>query len=382
MKFNSNYDYLVIGAGIFGCSIANILANKGKTVLIIDINHYLGGMCHDYKYHNINIHRYGAHIFHTSNEEVWSFINQFTKFNNYINSPIAKYKNEVYNLPFNMNTFYQMWGVTTPKAAKEKIESQLKLANANIDIPKNLEEQAIKLVGKDIYEKLIKGYTEKQWNMSCNELSPEIMKRIPVRFTYDNNYFNDKYQGVPVNGYNDMFTEMLKHHNITIIKDCPYSYLNTLYPNIKYNYIIYTGSIDEYSGYSLGKCLPYRSVKFKETIYNGVSNFQGNAVVNYTSSDVPYTRKIEHKFFETGEALKEKLNLPYTIVSTEFPTSIGPKCYPINTKKNMEIYNAYLEEIKKNQKVETFVGGRLGEYKYMDMDKTIASAISLAKQLI
>ena len=373
------YDFLIVGAGIFGCTMANILANKGKSVLIIDKNIHIGGACYDYESNGINIHKYGAHIFHTSKEDVWEYINQFTSFNNFINSPIAIYKNETYNLPFNMNTFSKMWNIKQPEEAKKIINKQI--LNAKIGTPKNLEEQAIKLVGKDIYEKLIKEYTEKQWGCSCDKLSSEIIKRIPVRFTYDNNYFNDKHQGIPENGYTPMLSKMINHKNIKIILDCSLDNFTKKYKNINYDKMIYTGSIDELCNFCLNKKLKYRSVIFKNIILQ-TSNFQGNAVINYTSSEVPYTRTIEHKFFETGKKLESNLLKPYTVVSYEYPVEDGPKYYPINDESNTKIYNEYLEILKSNYENKIYIGGRMGSYKYINMDEAINQAFKLSEIIL
>ena len=360
------YDYLIVGAGLFGAVFAYEAKKAGKTCLVIDKRDHIAGNIYCEDIAGIHVHKYGAHIFHTSDKEVWNFINQFGEFNNYINSPIAKYKNELYNLPFNMNTFSKLWGISTPQEAKDKIASQI--ADLNITDPQNLEEQALSLVGTDVYEKLIKGYTEKQWGRDCKELPAFIIKRLPLRFIYDNNYFNDRYQGIPVDGYTALVEKMLDGIEVR---------LNTDYFDAKENFgniaekIVYTGMIDKYFDYSLG-VLEYRSVRF-ETEELPVENYQGNAVVNYTEREVPYTRIIEHKHFEFGTQ-------PTTVISREYSSEwkVGDEpYYPVNNEKNNSLYEKYKELADKETNV--IFGGRLGQYKYYDMDKVIAEALKVAK---
>ncbi len=360
------YDYLVVGSGLFGSIFAYEANRKGKSCLVIDKRPHIGGNIYTEKIQGINVHKYGAHIFHTSNKEVWNYINQFTEFNRYTNSPIARYKDEIYNMPFNMNTFNKIWGVITPEEAKEKILEELK--EANINEPKNLEEQAISLVGKTIYEKLVKGYTEKQWGRKATELPSFIIKRLPVRFTYDNNYFNDFYQGIPIEGYTKIIQKML--NGIDVKLNCDYfENKNELY-NIA-NKIVFTGPIDRFFDYCYGE-LEYRSLNFQTEILD-MENYQGNAVVNYTDVNVPYTRIIEHKHFEFGSQLK-------TIISKEYPDKwdrTKEPYYPINDTRNNELYERYKELSAKDNKI--IFGGRLGEYKYYDMDKVIEKAIECAR---
>ena len=345
------YDYLIVGAGLFGAVFAHEAHKKGKKCLVIDKREHLAGNIYTEKIDDIDVHKYGAHIFHTSDKRIWQYVNQFAEFNNYINSPVAIYGDELYNLPFNMNTFSKMWGIKTPAEAKAVIERQI--AELNIGEPKNLEEQALKLAGKDVYEKLVKGYTQKQWGRECKELPAFIIKRLPLRFTYDNNYFNDRYQGIPVEGYTKMIENMLKGIEVKLSVDK----------------IIYTGMIDRFFDYKLG-VLEYRSVRF-ETEKLDMENYQGNAVVNYTSADVPYTRIIEHKHFNFGKQ-------PVTIISREYSSEWkkgDEPYYPVNNEKNDSLYRQY-EELAKNEKNVLF-GGRLGQYKYYDMDKVIAAALEM-----
>lgn len=362
-----HYDYLIVGAGLFGSVFAHEARKQGKNCLVIDKREHIAGNIYTEEMEGINVHRYGAHIFHTNNIKVWEYVNQFATFNRYTNSPIANYHGEIYNLPFNMNTFNKMWGVITPAEAMNKIEEQRKAAG--IDEPKNLEEQAISLVGTDIYEKLIKGYTGKQWGRPCTELPAFIIKRLPVRFTYDNNYFNAFYQGVPIGGYTKMVEAMLKGVEVRLGVD----YLNDReYLNRFADTIIYTGPIDAYFNYQLG-ALQYRSVRF-ETETLDLYNYQGNAVVNYTDGETPYTRIIEHKHFEFGTQ-------PKTVISREYSTEWKPgdePYYPVNDSKNSILYEKY----KKMADNETNVifGGRLGEYKYYDMDKVIEAALEVCEQ--
>lgn len=367
---NKKYDFLIVGSGLFGSTFAYEANKRGKKCLVIDKRNHIGGNIYTEKISGINVHKYGAHIFHTSNKKIWDYINKFSHFNNFINSPIANYKGDLYNLPFNMNTFYQMWGVHTPKEAKDRIENEIK--ELEIKSPKNLEEKAISLVGKDIYNKLIKGYTEKQWGCRCSELPSFIIERIPLRFTFNNNYFNDKYQGIPVNGYTSIIEKMLD--GIEILLNTDYKSFITQNEGIA-EYVIYTGAIDEFFDYCLGE-LEYRSLNFR-TEEIDMEDFQGNAVVNYTDRDVAYTRIIEHKHFEFGEQSN-------TIISYEYPVKwnkgIEPY-YPINDEKNSLLYDDYLK-LSKEKAPNIFFGGRLGMYRYFDMDKTIEAALILAEKLL
>ncbi len=361
------YDYLIVGTGLFGSIFAYEAKKRGKKCLIIDKRNHVGGNIYTEKIEDINVHKYGAHIFHTSNKEIWEYINQFSEFNRYTNSPVAKYKDEVYNLPFNMNTFNKLWGVFTPEEAKQKIQEELQ--EVNIDEPKNLEQQAIKLVGKTIYEKLVKGYTEKQWGMRATELPSFIIKRLPVRFTYDNNYFNDKYQGIPEGGYTKIIEKMLDG----IETKLNYNYFDHKeeLENISEK-IIFTGAIDEYYDYCFGE-LEYRSVRFETEVLD-IDNYQGNAVVNYTEYEVPYTRIIEHKHFEYGMQ-------PKTVISREYSDTWNREkepYYPINNDKNNALYAKYKELADNDDKV--IFGGRLGQYKYYDMHKVIEEALITVKR--
>ncbi len=363
----NKYDYLIVGAGLFGSVFAYEANKKGKKCLVIDKRNHIAGNIYTENIENINVHKYGAHIFHTSNKEIWKYINQFAEFNRYTNSPIARYKDEVYNMPFNMNTFNRMWGVFTPDEAKEKIEEELK--ETNIDEPKNLEEQAIKLVGKTIYEKLVKGYTEKQWGKRATELPSFIIKRLPVRFTYDNNYFNDLYQGIPIGGYTQIIEKMLE--GIDIRLNCDFFENKKELENIAKK-IIFTGPIDAFYNYCFGE-LEYRSIRFETEVLDKC-NYQGNAVVNYTDYEIPYTRIIEHKHFEFGIQSK-------TVISREYSDKWIRKkepYYPINNEKNNNLYERYKKLADKDNKV--IFGGRLGEYKYYDMDKVIKQALNLAER--
>ena len=360
------YDYLIVGAGLFGSVFAYEATKKGKTCLVVDKRKHIGGNVYTENIKGINVHKYGAHIFHTSNKMIWDYIQQFATFNRYTNSPIAIYKDEVYNLPFNMNTFSKLWGIKTPQEAKEIIENQRK--KSGIINPSNLEEQAISLVGKDIYEKLIKGYTQKQWGKSCDKLPSFIINRLPVRFTYDNNYFNDLYQGIPVGGYTQIFEKMLASSDVRL--NCDYlkhrDELNAIAKKI-----IYTGMIDEYFDYCYGE-LEYRSLRFVTEILN-MDNFQGNAVVNYTDADVPYTRIIEHKHFEYGTQ-------DSTIITKEYPKTWkrgDEPFYPINNEKNNILYSKYLTLAK--QKKNVVFGGRLGMYRYFDMHNIIERSLECAR---
>lgn len=360
------YDYLIVGAGLFGAVVAHEASQKGKKCLVIDRRDHIAGNVYTEEIEGIQVHKYGAHIFHTSDKKIWDYVNQFAEFNNYINSPIAVYGDEIYNLPFNMNTFSKMWGVKTPKEAKKIIADQI--ADLDIDEPHNLEEQALKLVGRDVYEKLIKGYTQKQWGRECKDLPSFIIKRLPLRFTYDNNYFNDRYQGIPVDGYTAMVEKMLSGVEVR---------LSTEYDDIKdeveADKIIYTGMIDKYYDYSEG-VLEYRSVRFETEVLDE-ENYQGNAVVNYTSADVPYTRIIEHKHFNFGKQPKTVISREY---SSEWKKGDEPY-YPVNDERNEALYKKYQALAAKEDKI--LFGGRLGQYKYYDMDKVIAAALDMCDKL-
>lgn len=361
------YDYLIVGAGPFGAVFAHEAKKRGKRVLVIDKRSHTGGNMYCEKVEGINVHKYGAHIFHTSNKEVWDYVNQFCTFNNYINSPIANYKDEIYNLPFNMNTFNKLWGVVTPQEAKEKIENQVK--ESNITEPKNLEEQAISLVGKDIYEKLIKGYTEKQWGRRCTELPAFIIKRLPVRYTYNNNYFNDKYQGIPEGGYNVIFDKLLEGIDVELNVDFFDKKRELLQ---KADKIVFTGMIDQYFDYQYG-VLEYRSLRFEHETLDE-ENHQGNAVVNYNEREVPYTRIIEHKHFEFGKQ-------PKTVITREYPAEWkqgDEPYYPVNNDKNAEIFKKYQELAQKEENV--IFGGRLADYKYYDMHNVMERALEVVKE--
>ena len=356
------YDYLIVGAGLYGAVMAYELGRKGKQCLVIDRRDHIGGNIYCEDVEGIHVHKYGAHIFHTSDRKIWDYVNQFAEFNNYINSPVAVYGDELYNLPFNMNTFSKMWGIKTPDEAKAIIERQRK--ETGITEPKNLEEQALFLVGRDIYEKLVKGYTEKQWGRKCTELPAFIIKRLPCRFIYDNNYFNDRYQGIPVGGYTPIIEKMLEKADVRTGVD--FFEFRKENPDIAEK-IIFTGMIDEYFGYRLG-ALEYRSVRFETEILD-CENYQGNAVVNYTDREVPYTRIIEHKHFEFGKQEKTVISREY---SSEWKVGMEPY-YPVNDGKNNELYARYRELADKEKNV--IFGGRLGNYKYYDMDKVIAAAL-------
>ena len=361
------YDYLVVGAGLYGAVFAEQAKRCGKTVLVIDKRDHIAGNVYTKSIEDINVHIYGAHIFHTNNKEVWDYVNRFAEFNRFTNSPVANYKGELYSLPFNMYTFNKMWGVVTPKEAAAKIEEQR--AAAGITEPKNLEEQAISLVGTDIYEKLIKGYTEKQWGRPCTELPSFIIKRLPVRLTFDNNYFNALYQGIPMGGYTKMVENMLDGIEVRLGVD----YLeNKAEYDALADKIVYTGAIDAYFNYSLG-ALEYRSVKFETEVLD-IPNYQGNAAVNFTDSETPYTRIIEHKWFEFG-------NQPKTVISKEYSSEwkVGDEpYYPVNDEKNGNLYAEYKKLAESEPKV--IFGGRLGEYKYYDMDTVIAASLDLCKK--
>lgn len=368
------YDYLIVGSGLFGATFAYLAKKAGKKCLVIDKRPHLGGNVYCKKVEGINVHQYGAHIFHTSNKKVWNFVNSIVEFNRYTNCPVANYKGKLYNLPFNMNTFYQMWGVLTPEEAKAKIEEQKKeaLDALNGREPQNLEEQALCLVGKDIFEKLIKEYTEKQWGRKCTELPAFIIKRLPVRLVFDNNYFNDKYQGIPVGGYNQLIDGLLGGIECKTGVD----FFHSEYKDWKKyaDKLVYTGAIDEYFGYSLGK-LDWRTVSFKTRIEN-TPNYQGNAVVNYTSHEVPYTRVIEHKHFEMFG--QDVYNCPKTVVSEEYSTEYKDGMepyYPVNDERNNLLAEQYRQLAEKEADV--IFGGRLAQYKYYDMAPVIEQALSL-----
>ena len=371
------YDYLVVGSGLFGAIFANEANKKGKKCLVIDKRPNVGGNIYTENIDGINVHKYGAHIFHTSNKKIWEYINQFAEFNRYTNSPVARYKNELYNMPFNMNTFNKLWGVVTPEQAKAKIEEEKK--EAEIKEPKNLEEQAISLVGKTIYEKLVKGYTEKQWGKRATELPSFIIKRLPVRFIYDNNYFNDIYQGIPMGGYTPIIEKMLE--GIEVRLNCDFFENREELEKIA-DKIIFTGPIDKYYNYQFGE-LEYRSLRF-ETEELEEENYQGNAVVNYTEYEIPYTRIIEHKHFEYGSSLgkiAEGETARKTIITREYPDKwVQGKepYYTMNDEKNTKLYEKYKELADKDKKV--IFGGRLGQYKYFDMDKVIAEALKTSNE--
>lgn len=361
------YDFLIVGSGLFGSIFAYEAKKRGKSCLVIDKRDHVAGNIYTKEVEGIQVHWYGAHIFHTSNPEIWQYINQFAEFNRYTNSPIARYQDEVYNMPFNMNTFHALWGVFTPKEAKQKIEEELQ--DVQIENPKNLEEQAIKLVGKTIYKKLVKGYTEKQWGKKATELPPFIIKRLPVRFTYDNNYFNDRYQGIPIGGYTQIIEKMLE--GIPVRLNCDYfaekEELDALAEKI-----VFTGPIDQFYAYQFGE-LEYRSLRFETEILEE-ENYQGNAVVNYTDYGVPYTRVIEHKHFEFLQGGK-------TVITREYPdtwTKEKEPYYPVNDEKNNQLYQTYRNRAKQDQNI--IFGGRLGQYQYYDMDKVILEALNCVKE--
>ena len=362
------YDYLIVGAGLYGAVFARELTRRGKSCLVIDRRNHIAGNIYTEKMAGINVHKYGAHIFHTSDREVWEYVNQFAEFNNYVNSPLAVYRDELYNLPFNMNTFSKMWGIRTPKEARQMIERQV--AELGITEPQNLEEQALSLVGTDVYTKLIKGYTEKQWGRECRELPAFIIRRLPCRFTYDNNYFNDRWQGIPIGGYTQMVEKMLEGADVLLQTD--YFDLIREQPEIAHT-VVYTGCIDEFFGYRLG-ALKYRSVRF-ETEELPEENYQGNAVVNYTDREVPYTRVIEHKHFEFGKQ-------PVTVISREYSAEWKPGLepyYPVNDAENSALYAQYQQLAAQQENV--IFGGRLGQYRYYDMDKVIRAAMDELEKL-
>ena len=361
------YDYLVVGAGLYGAVFAHEAKEKGKKVLVIDKRDHIAGNVYTEEIEGINVHKYGAHIFHTNNKKVWEYITKFAEFNRFTNAPVANYKGELYSLPFNMYTFNKMWGVVTPQEAADKIEEQKK--SAGITEPKNLEEQAISLVGTDIYEKLVKGYTEKQWGRPCCELPAFIIKRLPVRLTFDNNYFNALYQGIPMGGYTKMVENLLDGIEVRLGED--YLAKKSEYDEMAEK-VVYTGAIDAYFGYKLG-ALEYRSVRFENEVLD-MPNFQGNAAVNYTDAETPWTRIIEHKWFEFGDQ-------PKTVISREYSSEwkLGDEpYYPVNDEKNGNLYAQYKELADAEKKI--IFGGRLGEYKYYDMDAVIASALDMCEK--
>ncbi len=368
------YDYLIVGTGLFGSVFAYEMKKAGKECMVIDKRDHIAGNIYTKEQDGIQVHKFGAHIFHTSDKKIWEYVNQFAEFNNYINSPVAVYKDELYNMPFNMNTFSKMWGIRTPAEAKAIIEQQKK--ESKVEEPRNLEEQALSLVGRDVYEKLVKGYTEKQWGRDCAELPSFIIKRLPVRFTYDNNYFTDRYQGIPVGGYTQIIEKLLDGINVRL----GITYKDFLAENAAkgsgadvFDKVLYTGMIDEYFDYCLGE-LQYRSLRFEEETLADCDNYQGNAVVNYTERQVPYTRIIEHKHFEFGKQ-------PATVITREYPAEWhkgDEPYYPINDERNTTLYGKYRELAAGEQSV--LFGGRLGQYKYYDMDKVIAAALNMAEE--
>ncbi|MDY3250495.1 MAG: UDP-galactopyranose mutase [Candidatus Choladocola sp.] len=367
------YNYLIVGSGLFGSIFAHEATKAGKRCLVIDKRSHIGGNIYTKEIEGIQVHQYGAHIFHTSNKEVWDYIQQFAEFNRYTNSPVARYKDELYNLPFNMNTFSKMWGVVTPEEARKKVEQQVKAAG--IVEPQNLEEQAISLVGTDIYEKLVKGYTGKQWGKPCAELPAFIIKRLPVRFTYDNNYFNDAYQGIPIGGYTQIIEKMLDGIEVCLNTDY-FENRNEL--ETMAEKVIFTGMIDEYFNYCYGE-LEYRSLRFETEVLD-VENYQGNAVVNYTEYEIPYTRIIEHKHFEFGCQGEKEGKIPKTVITREYPAEWikgDEPYYPMNDTKNNELYKKYKELADKTPNV--IFGGRLGMYKYFDMHHVVAEALKCVK---
>lgn len=364
-----NYDYLIVGAGLFGAVFACEAKKMGKSCLVIDKRNHIAGNIFTKEIEGINVHQYGAHIFHTSNKVIWDYVQKFAQFNRYTNSPVARYKDEVYNLPFNMNTFNKLWGVITPSEAKKKIKQQI--VESGITEISNLEDQAISLIGRDIYEKLVKGYTEKQWGRKAKELPSFIIRRLPVRFTYDNNYFNDLYQGIPIGGYTKIIERMLEGIEVRLETDFfdqreEYKYIA--------DKIVFTGMIDEYYGYCFGE-LEYRSLRFETEVLD-IENYQGNAVVNYTEYEIPYTRIIEHKHFEYG-------NQPKTVITREYPATWqhgNEPYYPMNDEKNNQLYAKYKKLANKEDRV--IFGGRLGMYKYLDMHNVVAEALKCVEQYI
>ncbi len=364
--------YLVVGAGLFGATFAYEAAKRGNEVHVIEKRSHIAGNIYTKEVHGIQVHQYGAHIFHTSNKEVWNYVNQFAEFNRYTNSPIANYNGEIYNMPFNMNTFNKLWGVVTPKEALDKINEQRAVLNGKE--PENLEEQAISLVGTDIYQKLVKGYTEKQWGRKATELPAFIIRRLPVRLTYDNNYFNDDYQGIPVGGYTQIVEKMLADDKITVETGVDFFDKKDEYLK-NYDKVLFTGMIDQFFDYKLGE-LEYRSLRF-ETEELDVDNYQGNAVVNYTDAETPYTRGIEHKHFEFGKGDKDK-----TVITREYPADWkrgDEPYYPVNDKRNNSLYKEY-QNLASKEAENVIFGGRLGQYRYYNMDQVIAAALGTVKE--
>lgn len=364
-----HYDYLIVGAGLFGAVFAHEMKENGKSCMVVEKREQIGGNIFTYDTRGIQVHKYGAHIFHTANQQVWEYINRFAEFNHYINSPIAIYQGKVYNLPFNMNTFHQLWGIKTPAEARHRIADQIK--DLHIGDPANLEEQALSLAGTDIYEKLIKGYTEKQWGRACQELPAFIIRRLPLRFTYDNNYFNDPYQGIPKQGYTAIITQLLK--DIPVVTGVDYHHFIKNQDSFTFGKTLYTGMIDEFFEFRLGR-LEYRSLRFETEDMPDCDNWQGNAVVNYTEKKIPYTRIIEHKHFYYGQG-------EGTVITREYPQDYqegNEPYYPINDDNNMMRYHQYRELADKQKNI--LFGGRLGQYRYYDMDKVIESALQLVAQ--
>ena len=376
-----HYDYLIVGAGLFGAVFAHEMTAKGRKCMVIDKRDHIAGNIYTKKWNDINVHWYGAHIFHTSNKEIWEYVNRFAEFNQFVNSPVAVYKDELYNLPFNMNTFSKLWGIKTPSEAKAKIKEQIE--KLHISNPQNLEEQALSLAGTDVYEKLVKGYTEKQWGRDCKELPAFIIKRLPLRFTYDNNYFNDRYQGIPMGGYTAIAEKMLAGIPICLNTDF-YDYVQkkddgTFATKAEtgkadtFDKVLYTGMIDEYFDYALGE-LEYRSLRFEHELLEGEENYQGNAVVNYTEREIPYTRIIEHKHFEFGTQ-------PDTVITKEYPAEWkkgDEPYYPVNNERNNTLFEEYRKLADKEKNV--LFGGRLGQYRYYDMDKVIEAALLMVAE--
>lgn len=361
---NKKYDYIIVGAGLYGAVFAYEAAKRGAKCMVLERRNHIGGNCYTENIKGINVHKYGPHIFHTSNKEVWDFVNQFVSFNHYINTPVANFKGELYNLPFNMNTFYQLWGVRTPQEAKNKIEEQKK-EFAHIVEPQNLEEQALVLGGKDIYQKLIKGYSEKQWGMKATEIPAFVIRRLPFRFRFDNNYFNDPYQGIPVNGYTELFTKLLE--NVEVKLNCDFFADKKNYLTMT-DRLVYTGSIDSFFDYCYGK-LDYRGLKFDHQLIENEENYQGNAVINFTDIDTPFTRIIEHKHFEFGIQ-------PDTVITFEYPSAWqqgDEPFYPVNNQVNDKLYCQYKALTKESPHI--IFGGRLAEYKYYDMDQIVEKAL-------
>ncbi len=372
-----HFDYLVVGAGLFGSVFSHEMKKAGRTCLVIDRRKTVAGNIYTSEVRGIHVHEYGAHIFHTSNRKIWEYINQFAEFNHFVNSPMAIYRDEIYNLPFNMNTFSKLWGIRTPEEAKARIREQIE--ELQIDEPGNLEEQALSLAGRDVYEKLIKGYTQKQWGRPCTELPAFIIKRVPLRFTYDNNYFTDRYQGIPIGGYTAIIEKLLSGIEVRLNTDyrdfCEQQRKakenGDAFPS--YDKVLYTGMIDEYFDHCLGN-LEYRSLRFEKEDMPEVDNYQGNAVINYTEREIPYTRIIEHKHFEFGQG-------EGTVITREYPAAWKPgqePYYPINDERNNKLFDGYQELAAKERNV--LFGGRLGQYRYYDMDKVVEAALDMAKK--